>query len=201
MAFSAKEIEMYAKLKTVYQKFGFKWFTGKENFNIIGIRSDMSNKYNDTLVVIELNDDTTLSYIKICNCATHPGLGWLGNAMGNPEGTFILKDNEQYFNCWEIRKHRGLYDALCQIYGYKGFCGYRDSNKNGVIDITGDLYNNVQGLNLHTTKYTALINTASAGCQVIQNSKDFNELMVLFKEAKTYGVETFSYTLINKTSL
>ncbi len=78
----------------------------------------------------------------------------------------------------------------------------RDNNKDSELEI--DISKKITGIfktNLHRcSKYRLLryIGLYSAGCQVIQNPKYFDELMVTAKRQQSLGWgDKFSYTLFN----
>ena len=131
---------------------------------------------------------------------TEPGQSYLQKKMLNKNGTAILVHNQQYLDCWEVRKHKQQYDALCQIRGYQ-FKVWRDANQNGVVDYGGDIYTDATGINNHSTRLGYLANWIgdfSAGCQVVWFWAVFAEIMKLVKERNE---KTYSYALITDEAL
>jgi hypothetical protein len=191
----------YNQVKKMYEDKGHKFFTEKYALNIFGERvlNQSINKFNDIIGVAyidEFGNGKCLTF----KGTTVPGLSWLKEKMGTAAGTFILKEG-QYLNCWTVRPHNGKYDCLGQV-NKKVFIGYRDSDKDGQLDLTGKEYDDVMGLNLHTTSFnsnTELVGLYSAGCQVIQDDKNFLILMAIVNKAReVWNANNFSYTLFNK---
>ena len=122
--------------------------------------------------------------------------------MGNANGTFILKPG-QYKGALKLGKHKGRYDALVQSEKAK-FVGWRDNNADRLLTMLGQLYTDVTGLNLHTTSFIneiEKIGAYSAGCQVIQDDKEFLIFMeIIKKSAELYG-DHFTYTLFEEFDL
>lgn len=187
--------------KTILNK-GYTYYeTGNFNLNIIGVRkkNNIPNKYDD-YITVTYKDVTGYQKFKVYPATTEPGLHWLLNLL-NPNGTAILVPG-QYKGCWQIGLHQGKYEALCQAKPVKT---YRDKNKNQVLDydpktITEGIY----GINIHSTSPTAvslLVNKYSAGCQVFQNWKDFQEFMEICKQARKIYGNSFTYTLITEEDI
>ncbi len=143
-------------------------------------------------------DDFGNETLLLFKATTKPGLHWLKNSLGNINGTAILIPG-QYRSCWKLGYHKG-YKALQQN-GEGIFKVWRDNDSDGELDINGPVYEDVQGLNGHTTSFKNEIEKVgaySAGCQVIQDDLDFNIfLSVISKSASKYG-DTFSYTLLDE---
>ncbi len=172
--------------------FNYKIYSNK--LNIWGIRTPQG-EFNDWFIYFWKVGN---KWEKILTLGTtEPGQGYLNRIMGNKNGTAVLVHNRQYIDCWEIGKHHGKYDALCQIYGYQ-FAVWRDSNKNGRVDYEGRIYDDAQGINNHSTRlgYAAnYIGNFSAGCQVIWSWKVFEEIMRIAKERNE---KRYSYTLVTE---
>ena len=166
--------------------------------NIWGIRTPRG-EFNDLFIYFWKNIDRWDFIIE--KGTTEPGQGYLLNKMLNKNGTAILCHNHYYADCWEVRKHNGKYDALCQIYDYQ-FKVWRDANQNGVVDYGGNIYTDAQGINNHSTKlgYVAnYIGNFSAGCQVVWNYANFtNKIMKVVKEKKQLHSNRYSYLLVTE---
>lgn len=188
----------YSDLKKIYKNKGYKFFEkGAYNLNIFGFRSNdlKVNEFNDIIGVAYI-DDLGNEQCLTFKGTTKAGLYWLKNKKGNINGTFILKPN-QYIGCFEKGLHNGSYDALHQK-GYGIFEGYRDGDSDGELDYSGEIYNDVTGLNLHTTSWksnTEKVNKYSAGCQVVKSTIDFLILMSIIDRALEKYSNSFSYTL------
>ena len=112
----------------------------------------------------------------------------------NPKGAALLKPN-QYFNTWKLDLHQGKYTALCQR---KPVTVYRDSNKNNFAEETAVTDTGLFGINIHRANPNAvssIIDKWSAGCQVLNNPKDFE---LLINKCKDSGLKEFTYTLLKE---
>ena len=193
-----------ADFEKIFAKKGYKYFTqGDYNLNIIGVRSDnnnkVTNKYDDYLVVIyRVNGKEKRN---IYNITTEPGKYYMQTALGNAKGTAILVPN-QYRGCWQIGKHRGKYDALCQK---KPVSVYRDKNKDNVYDMNPKtITTGIYGINIHRSNefYSrTTVDQYSAGCQVFTDPTHFRQFMVLCKKQKAIYGNSFTYTLLNEEDL
>lgn len=173
---------------------GFKVFEdGEYNVNLIGIRNEnrSSNKFDDWMNIIYKKDFVWVH--NVYPMTTDPGKYWLNNP-GKVNGTAILKEG-QYLGAWKIGRHRN-YTALRQ---QKPVTVYRDNNKDSVLDYGPDFEKGIFYINIHrASKYKILefVERYSAGCQVIQNINDFNEMMdICYNSAEIYG-NSFTYTLL-----
>ena len=76
---------------------------------------------------------------------------------------------------------------------------WRDSNKDDVLDMDGELYQG-HGINIHRASQwnaTQNVEKYSAGCSVIQSPEDFAVLIEAAKQqVSVNGWDTFSYTLL-----
>jgi hypothetical protein len=191
----------FSTLFKLYNKMGYPFYdTGRFNVNLCAFRNDDPN------VVDQFNDMACLTYIDdfgrpnalAIKMTTKPGAYWLGDKMGNANGTFVLAEG-YYKNGFKQGKHKGQYDCLVQN-GSGIFKGHRDNNKDGIVDYDGPLYEDVTGLNFHTTSFLndkEKVGAYSAGCQVSQDDKDHLLFMaILFKSIEIYG-NKISYALFN----
>lgn len=190
----------YEMLAEVYEQKGYIFFdTGTYNLNLFGIRSKdlLVNEFND-YIGVAYKDDLANPRVLVFQASTKPGYYWLKKAVGNLNGTAILVPG-QYRSCWELGFYKN-YEALVQRFGY-AFNTWRDNDADGELDMNGRVYEDVTGLNLHTTSFISNIDRVgkySAGCQVIQDDLDFNILLSLVKKSSfNYGTR-FSYTLLEE---
>jgi len=168
----------FDQVQALYQKHGYKFYdTGKYNVNNYGRRSsdlDTVNQFNDVRGIAFLDGFGRKQCLEWA-CTTKPGLTYLKDKIGNPNGTFILMPG-YYPKCWKIGKHNvgkpHEHDALVQSGPYV-FKGWRDNNMDGEFDFAGPIYDDVLGLNDHTTREHTIVNVGgfSAGCQVTQEDK------------------------------
>ncbi len=183
-------------LTAALKKAGAPLFKGELNVTLVGIRMPTAeqNTFNDVLCVLFQQDGKKqlLQYAMTCD----PGAYYLENPL-NKKGTAVLVPGH-YKSCWRLGLHRGKYHALVQV---GEMAVYRDNDKNRSIDIEkAPIESGVFGINLHraaTNNYTLVVDKFSAGCQVLANIDDFNQLMdVVTQSANKYG-PVFSYTLLN----
>lgn len=185
-----------------YRFFGYGYY----NLNIFGIRSNTSrsNHFDDLIGVVFYDQDKTQQLL-LFPATTDPGKYYLKNPL-TPSGTAILVPG-QHLGAYTLGIHGrtwGGYTALEQV---KSMPYVRDKNRDEVIDF--DLYRDKKNIfhanlktNLHrASKYSIvrLIERYSAGCQVIQNPKDFDTLIALCKKQieKGHG-NAFTYTLFEQ---
>jgi hypothetical protein len=188
--FTREQIETAVKAK------GYKWFTNDNyDVNIVGIRNaatgkKVTNLFDDWITISFKVDGEWQFYI--WNATTEPGKkGMLeGKAVG---GVARLVPN-QYRSAYQIDKHQGKYDALCQ----RGadVTVYRDGNDDLIFDET-KLDTGMFGINIHKAgQDSTWVENWSEGCQVFKRVKDFNEFMVICKKAAQIHGNHFTYTLI-----
>lgn len=172
------------ELQQQFAKHGYKWMP----FMLIGVRSraDEPNKFDDHLYLIVNGRIDNVFAI-----TTNPGTTYLQKLL-NPKGAAVMKPG-QYVNSWGFGLHRGKYQALVQI---RPVTVWRDGDKDiksekGVED-TG-----LFGINIHraNTGITQLINGHSAGCQVFQDSRDFDYVMIACRNS---GQKQFTYTIMEE---
>lgn len=182
-------------LKAAIKSSNYKWF--EDQPNIIGVRTNIvvSNLFNDYLFVVYNNK------LSCWTITTEAGSTALIDPM-NPKGTAVLKPG-QYIDCWELgfHKQRPEHKALVQI---KPVTVYRDSDKDGIAEITKVEDTGLFGINIHGTKPgrdSDLINDFSAGCQVFRNWTDKESFIKLLEEVKTKTGNKFTYTLINENNV
>lgn len=160
-------------------------------FNLFGIR-DESGMSKDVI-----NDKLGFFNEKeffICPGTTDPGVYWATSPERNKAGTFHLLEGF-HERIWTFGKHRG-YDALVNDYKKcKPTWGWRDANYNFVRDAKDIEVCDYFGVNFHRMNENMImkiIGKYSAGCQVVQNIKDF---LYIYAKAKESGEEVFNYML------
>jgi len=172
--------------------------TRPNEINIVGIRKDSTtpNKFDDYIFVFYKNNNGSWES-KMYPATTDPGTYFLNNPMQN-YGTAILKAG-QYKNAYQIGFHKGLYKALTQK---NPMTIIRDYNRDSVLDFNnGRESEGVFGINIHraTEQGTSTnVDNWSAGCQVIADSSNFNELMNLAETHRNLYGNSFNYTLIDE---
>lgn len=173
------------ELKHEFSKHAYQW----PDFHLIGIRSrcDNADTFADNIYLFD-------NGVLLCfTGTTTAGQHWLQNFI-NPLGTAVLKCG-QYINTWAIGKHQGLYDALVQV---RPVTVYRDNNKNKDAESYGTEYTGMYGINIHRANpnvTSVLIGKWSAGCQVLNNPSEFDELL---SRCRKSAKGQFTYTLLNE---
>jgi len=183
----------YEKLKQIHKDKGYKWYTGVYNLNIGGIRSNDNtpNTFNDW-GWCAYQTETGKGIVWVVKWTTDPGVYWLNHPM-NVNGTFILIPG-QYIDSHEDGLHNGK-RALVQC---GKLSGWRDNNKNDIIDIGGEVFSGVDYMvDIHVMgQILANIARWSAGCQG-GSEEDIKYLLFLYDKMKQWVKrEKISYTLL-----
>lgn len=194
----------YNQIKQAIQTKNYSWFEkGNYNLNIVGIRStkkgnEITNQFDDLLTLSYKIGDTEVYHEYFIT--TEPGIYYSKNLL-NKEGVAILVPN-QYKGTWQIGLHRGKYKALVQR---KTVQVYRDKNKDNKYDMNQETIDDgLFGINIHHSSATGIstqIDKWSAGCQVFQNIKNFNEFMLICDKASKAWGNSFTYSLILDTDV
>lgn len=197
------EFEQRISIQAIKSIFANKqyWFDERKQdyaINIVGIRNQdtTTNIFNDWIWVCYWYRGHSVE--RLYNVTTDPGSYWLANKMGDATGTAILVPG-QYRDTFQIRKHRGQYDALCQKWDTTVKV-YRDGDKDGTLDFDAPI-GTAEGINIHRADRVHKIfkiDAHSAGCQVFQDPSDFNDFMsICYKHRDTFG-NSFTYTLLDQ---
>lgn len=193
----------YDQIKQLYASKNYPFYLGAYNINLFGIRASSRavDQFNDVLG-IAFKDEFGNPVLLMHKATTKPGLYFLKEKLGNPQGTFILIPGH-YPKCWMKGKHKGRYDALVQS-DIATFQGYRDRDSDGELDYGGIKYKNVTGLNMHTTSFVSQkdkVGAYSAGCQVRKDYRDHIVAMgIVNKSLDLYG-KYLSYALFLEHNL
>lgn len=117
----------------------------------------------------------------------------------NVDGTAILKAGQW---AYKLGSHRG-YEALNQ----RGKVSVlRDYDRNAILDFkNGKEDTGYFGINIHRASATGSstnVDKWSAGCQVIQDKKDWDDFLSDVKRSvNQYGNETLYYTLVDERAM
>lgn len=180
------------------------------NLNIVGIRNTdpVFDKYNCKLALFWKDHKTGEWHYMEMPFTTYPGEYYTIQKHLNPLGVLIMAEG-QHRGCYKLRKHRGLYDALCQDGGPVRV--YRDKNRDKVYDMDPKkTYLGSYGANIHcaenpddgiSRRLWEWIATSSAGCQVVPDVPAYIEARKWWYEARKYWGDSFTYTLIRDTDL
>lgn len=186
----------------MFESKGYKWFDGNKpyNVNIFGIRTmEADNKFDDFMFLV-YRDKWLRWVINQYPITTDPGTTSLVYPE-NIKGTAVLVP-DQYLGAYAISRHRGKYDALCQVKDVVTV--YRDKDRDKHIDIEEDsIDRGYFGINIHRSSFyeSDRVNGWSAGCQVFKKNADFTEFMARVKlSASIYG-NRFTYTLFDENDL
>lgn len=197
------------KVRDVILDKKYRWFeTGFYNLNIIGVRSTTSesNKFDDRLLVI-FRDRNSQMVMKEYPITTDPGKPWLLKPM-DPGGTAVMVPG-QYPGAYMIGIH-GRSKPASRRYKALEQCGkiayVRDNNRDSLIDTS--LYKDptkvfwgILKTNIHrSSRFTLqrMVETYSAGCQVFQDPKQFDEFMDICEKARDLHDNRFTYTLLEE---
>lgn len=194
--YTRQQIEKAVKSKK------YLWFNSNKDYdvNIVGIRTSstgkkVTNAFDDFLTISFRIDDVWQYFI--WNATTEPGKkGMLEGTAKNGVARLVPS---QYRGVWEIDKHQGKYEALCQRKG--DVTVYRDANKDLVFDET-KTETGMFGINIHKAgQDSTWVENWSEGCQVFKRVKDFDQFMKICKMAAQIHGNHFSYTLIESKDI
>ena len=180
-------------IKNLYFKHGIPL----KSINLFGIRNEEKQKKDIWNDIIGFFTEDKIYFYK---GTTDPGYYWTLNPSLK-QGTAHLCLG--YHNkIWKISKHRGKYTALCNRWKCNKTRIWRDINKDTKFDKNIEkFYKGHFGINLHRASALYLLNKIgkfSAGCQVLQDSKNFNFLISKCIESKQ---KYFSYFLFDKSQI
>lgn len=112
----------------------------------------------------------------------------------NPKGTAILVPG-QYIGAYKLGLHKGKYRALVQA---DIVHVYRDRTLDPRFDeALTTIEKGMFGINIHKAGVASrFVGVSSEGCQVFQNSDDFEEFLNICDAAKEVWGNKFTYTLV-----
>lgn len=182
----------------IVESHAFKVFEdGDYNLNIIGVRTPIGaavpNRFDDVMHVC-YKEHGQWQHHKY-SITTEPGKYWLLN--GRKKGTAVMCSPQQVRGGWQIGKHRGKYDALCQRQPVRV---WRDSDRDQIAESSQVIDEGIFGINIHRSnpsRESVFVDKWSAGCQVFSSPIEFDHFMLLCrKQIEFRGYPTFTYTLI-----
>ncbi len=190
----------FKRIKAAIEAKGYPFYTqGDYNVNLIGIRSidQRAGTFDDAFCVLYYRNGQPV--LEVYRATTDPGLYYLEHPM-HQKGCAIMAAGH-YKGLWKLGVHRGTYRALIQK---SPVSFYRDNDRDGLLEQTGEKYTARIGLNCHRAHSKFMpteVEKWSAGCQVIADPKCFADLLHLCEQsAKRFG-NSFSYTLLNEGDL
>lgn len=194
----------YGRLKLAYSKKGYKFFDKPYDMNVFGIRScNVLSGFFDDLVGIAYMDTNKNEHLFLAAATTDPSEKWLLAPL-NPSGCAILCEG-QYRSAYKIGIHGrtwkgGGYKALeqCNLMRY-----IRDNTRDEFLDFDiEDTFTDNLKTNIHrASRYEIVdrIGSYSAGCQVIQDPKRFEEFIAICEVQPMFGHgNKFTYTLFSE---
>ena len=173
---------------------------GDFNLNLVGIRAAdrRPDAFDDLICCAWREADRWL--FRAWPATTDPGLPFLREPM-NAGGTAILAEGH-HRRCWAIGLHLGRIRALVQVAPMRV---YRDGNRDDQFDLDPQtITEGVYGINLHpawSVPVAQQVGRWSAGCQVPQRVRDFQELLARCETSSRIFGNRFSYTLIREEDL
>lgn len=192
----------YGAVKRAFLNAGYKFFYSVFDLNIFGVRGCNRNAGEFDDVIGAAFHDGDIGHVKMYRATTDPSKKWLLKPL-HPNGTIVITTG-QYLGVYKKGIHgrswaSGGYPALEQ---YGNFSYVRDKNFDSVVDIEClPSFKDNAKTNLHRAnkwKIVDKIGSYSAGCQVVQDPEDYDDLMVLLdQQIRHLGVNSFSYTLFN----
>lgn len=188
------------QIKNAMKKKGYAFFEdGDYNLNLIGIRNSkpVPNTFDDIFAIVYKEKGQWKLWQ--FPCTTDPGTYWLKNPS-RVEGTAILVPG-QYKASFQIGLHKGKYKALRQC---KPVALWRDNDRDNLAEAQKTVHWEMTGINIHRANEYAtsmLINSWSAGCQVIANPAHYKLFMELLDKAEIRYSDKFTYTLLTQSDI
>mmetsp|Transcript_10415 Transcript_10415/g.33665 ORF Transcript_10415/g.33665 Transcript_10415/m.33665 type:complete len:323 (+) Transcript_10415:366-1334(+) len=188
---------------------GFVFHDRPYQLNIFGLRnvSRESGTFDDNVCLLFRDDRGWV--LEVYVATTDPGTAWLVKGGPTGRGTAILVPG-QYEDTYDVAKHKGKYNALCQRPG-KSVAVWRDNNRDDKLDFRGPKDVGVFWINIHnggipnarsyanrSLTIKDLVRKYSAGCQVIATQADFKNFMGQVYKSQRHGYRTFTYTLLDE---
>lgn len=182
---------------------GYKFFTGKYNINLVGIRGPNRNagSWDDTFCMLYQDDQGSNQIMVSEEFTTDPGVYYLEHPL-KENGCAIVAPG-QHRSVYEIGMHgdSNPYEALVQT-GAK-ISVYRDNNKDSKLDMrTESIERGWFANNLHHGYNSDTVGENSAGCQVFKSPSDLTAMLDICKKQKPNGYGSrFTYTVIDESNL
>jgi len=188
------------ELKERLRGLGYIFFDGNKpyNVNLIGVRckNRIANTFDDHFHIAYRDRELRMRHY-IFPCTTDAGTEHLSVPLRS-KGTAIVVPT-QYRGLWGLGLHAGKYRALVQVEPIEV---YRDNNRDNVLNLDpSTIEKGMFGINLHRASSwnnVEEVGRYSAGCQVIQDHKDFELVMKVCEVAALEYSNSFTYTLIDE---
>lgn len=172
------------------------------DINLFGVRSagTKPNAFDDWVGAYWFDLARNAWEFHAWSATTDPGLYYLKKPM-SVAGTAILVEG-QYRSSHQLGLHQGKYMALVQRGPLKV---YRDRDHDDVIDMATDaVQSGIFGINIHRAsalRRSTQVDRWSAGCQVLADPGEFDQLIDLCNEAAQIWGPMVSYTLLTEAQL
>lgn len=196
--------ELVERVKRAFKRRGYVFQDDGKHYhlNIVGVRSPSTdiNHFDDKMILVYRDESGTLQAVEYA-ITTDPGEYYTKHKLLNKAGAAILVPG-QYRDTYKIGKHRGKYDALCQLGGAVKV--WRDGNRDDKLDRSGKIHEGWYGINIHRAGQsgtTQKIGRYSAGCQVFQDANNFATFMSLAGKSRQVRGNRFTYTLLEQADL
>lgn len=203
-------------LQQLYAERGGKWH---EEVNIFGIRvseNPLSDKFNDYIGIAFLDHPTQTWQWRLYKGTTDPGRQWIQSSVNGGSGASFMGLGWQP-DIWVVGAHKGrkhengyqfVVDPALIALGAKQRV-FRDRNQTGKQEDEKE-FTAWEDLNCHcasfsyTGKDSELVGPWSAGCQVIQSRKDWNEFIGYIVNSQKYKADPksrWSYMLFSREQM
>ena len=184
-----------ARLRAVFGRKGWTVFGGAWNVTAFGLRSAVKecDAFDDVLGM-RAEDSTGAVRLWLAPATTDPGRTYLESPM-RADGTAVLGEGK-HSGLWVPGYHKGR-PALVST---RVTFGWRDANRDRIVDRTGKRYDNLAGIYLHGTRDRdgGKVGPFSAGCQVTDEQADAEQFveLVVRQERAGHG-RSCSYHLLH----
>jgi len=196
---SGKQADKWgARLDAVFARQGWRVFVGTWNVTMFGVRSDVRecDRFDD-LLGAHFRDGTGARRLWLARATTDPGKTYLMSPL-NAKGTAILGVGK-HDGLWVPGEHKGRPALVSTRLTY----GWRDVNRDAIIDDVGPIHRDLAGIYLHGTRDRdgGRVGPFSAGCQVTDEQADAEQFVeaVQMQEKHGHG-RSVSYHLIHVSS-
>lgn len=151
---------------------------------ILGVRSkaDLTDQFDDKFYIFRGE-----IFLLVTTGTTNKGL----------KGSAVMLSDWWHYEVYKYGLHKGKMKALRQV---KPIPYYRDYNKDGKTDQSGQVFRDIIGMNFHGSTYIegsdkvlTKIGDWSEGCQVCNKNGDYEKIIKLVKNQSFV-----SYCLINE---
>ncbi len=184
--------QLVGLIRAEYDRLGYAFFEDDEfDLNLFGLRHpDFGNVFNDLMGCAYRSGGRW--NVRLWKATTDPGRYYLQQPM-NSGGTAIVMPG-QYRGVWQIGLHRNSYEALVQTGGNIKI--WRDVDRDALFDFDPTkVSEGMFGINGHKSgTHSTEVDKWSAGCQVIADRANFEEMMFLARMQRLFHPTWTKYT-------